>query len=43
MMVVMTIWLPRLAWSQAGMNAQAAPKANAAAIAAGAVMYQGVT
>ena len=30
MMVVMTMWLPRVACSQAGMKAQAAPKAKAA-------------
>ena len=33
MMVVMTMWLPRFACSQAGINAQAAPKAKAATVA----------
>ena len=33
MIVVMTTWLPRLACSQPGMNAQAAPNSAAPAIA----------
>ena len=35
MMVVMTTWLPRRAWSHAGTNAQAAPDAAATTMAAG--------
>ena len=34
MIVVMTIWLPRLACSQAGIAAQAAPNSAAASVAA---------
>ena len=33
MIVVITMWLPRLACSQAGIKAQAAPKAAAASVA----------
>ena len=42
MIVVMTTWLPRLACSQAGMKAHAAPNRAAAAMASGMVMYQGM-
>ena len=35
MIVVMTMWLPRLACSTPGTAAQAAPKAAAASVAAG--------
>jgi hypothetical protein len=35
MMVVMTMWLPRFAWSQPGTNAQRAPKAQPARMASG--------
>ena len=41
MMVVMTMWLPRLACRKAGMKAQAAPKIAAPAIAKGMVTYHG--
>ncbi len=41
MMVVMTMWLPRRAWSQAGMAAQAAPNSIAAAIAIGTINQKG--
>ena len=41
MMVVMTMWLPRLACSQAGMAAQAAPNSAEPMIANGIVTYQG--
>ena len=35
MIVVMTTWLPRRAWSHAGTNAHAAPNTAAAATATG--------
>ena len=41
MIVVMTMWLPRFACSQAGMKAQAAPKAKAPMQAAGTVTNHG--
>ncbi len=41
MMVVMTMWLPRHACSQAGTAAQAAPNSAAAAMASGASAQAG--
>ncbi len=40
MIVVMTIWLPRLACSQAGISAQSAPKVAEASIAAIRAVHQ---
>ncbi len=42
MMVVMTIWLPRLACSQPGRNAQSAPKKADPTMASGKTTYQGI-
>ena len=41
MIVVMTTWLPRLAWSQPGMKAQTAPNAAAARMASGSATMPG--
>ena len=41
MIVVMTMWLPRLACSQPGMKAQKAPKAMAQAMASGTATNAG--
>ena len=41
MIVVMTMWLPRAACSQAGISAQSAPKAAAATMATGNVTHHG--
>ena len=41
MIVVMTMWLPRLACSQAGMKAQAAPNSAEASTASKATTGQG--
>ena len=43
MMVVMTMWLPRLACSQAGMKAQAAPNRPPAMMASGSKSANGST
>ncbi|MCY1243728.1 hypothetical protein D9M72_567560 [compost metagenome] len=42
MMVVMTIWLPRLACSQPGRNAQAAPNRAEPMIASGKTTNHGI-
>ena len=41
MIVVMTMWLPRLAWRYAGMKAQAAPPAAPATMPSSATTGQG--